>query len=152
VNHQAEATIYTSNGHRNGNGRVSQVNGVSNSAARAVTFTVNGRKHPLNLAEVALMGPAELAILAADLRKAGWPAWLVQLVTEANPGYRSTAFHLTKWQRQLIDDGRATLSQFHNAGRKRDREVEDFLKRPGIAARVLAALDRMTAPMSVPAE
>jgi hypothetical protein len=131
----------------NGNGGGGN-GGNRNGAARSVTVTINGRV--VDLGAIAQMTPAELALLAADLRRARWPAWLVQLLTEANPGYASTAFHLTKWQRQLIDDGQATLSQFHNA-RKRDREIENFLKRPGVVARVLAVLNRMTAPL-VPAE
>ena len=97
------------------------------------------------------MTPSELALLAADLRKAGLPAWLVKLLTEANSGYASTARNLSGWQRKLIEDGKATLSQFHNA-KRHDREVEAFLKRPGAVARVLTMLDRMTAPTSVPAE
>jgi hypothetical protein len=141
------AVYSKSDGHFNGSGR----NGQTGSAARAVTFTVNGHKHSLNLAAIALMGPAELTLLAADRRKVGWPTWLVQLVTEANPGYASTAFHLAKWQRQLIDDSRATLSHFHNA-RRRDPEIRTFVKRVG-AARVQATLNRMTvAPMLVAAE
>jgi hypothetical protein len=107
------------------------------------------------IAAIAEMKPAVKAILAADSRKAGVPAWLVQLLTKASPAYTSTAFHLTNEQRQRIDRGEATLASYHNAKKtatKLDREIEDFVarkarKRPEHALAVLERmLDRMTAP------
>jgi hypothetical protein len=141
--------LYTKSS-RNGNGHVGQANGAGtgNGTARSVPITINGRD--VDLCALAQMTPSELAILAADLRKAGWPAWLVQLVTGANPGLTSTARHLTDQQRLLVDLRLKSLSYFHNL-KKADREIDAFIERKG-ADRVMAALDRMTAPTLMAAE
>jgi len=93
---------------------------------------------------IAQMTPAARALLAADLVKCGLSVRQALALTGASPGYTSTAFHLSAEQRALVDCGKATLSQYHNA-RKADREIEALIRREG-GGRVLAVLDRMTAP------
>jgi hypothetical protein len=140
--------LYTKTGSSiNGDGRAGQANGPSNGAARSVKFTVNGRV--LYSDAIEQMTPAERALLAADLQKNGWSARQAQLLTGASPSYVHTAYYLTDQQRQLIDRGYASLSEFHNA-RKLDLEIEAFIRRRG-ADRVMAALDRMTEPTPVAA-
>ena len=146
-------TLGVSNGRHNGNGQAGQSNG----AVLSVKIVVNG--HILDLATIAQMKPAARAILSADLRKAGLPAWKAQLLTGGpSPGYVSTASHLTEQQRESIDRGERSLSDFHNA-KKLDREIEAYIRRKTRKepSRVLMVLDRiidhMTAPTKVmPAE
>jgi hypothetical protein len=139
------ATLHPTSGGGNENGHA---NGHSNGGAPPVVVTINGRG--IDIAAIALMGPDELAVTAADLRRSGWPARVVQLLLKSNPGYTSTARRLTVKERETIDRGEATLSDFHNAPRKLDREIRNFLKRPGVANRVLRVIDHLTAPTIAP--
>jgi hypothetical protein len=147
------ATMPISEERHNGNG----VNG--NGTARSVTITVNGRV--LDLSAIALMGPEELAVTAADLRRGGWSARAVQTLLRPNPAYTSTARHLTGAERQQVDDGTKSLSFFHNRKRnakRLDREIEAFVARKarkdpaGVAEVLFRLVDHLTAPASVPAE
>jgi hypothetical protein len=89
------------------------------------------------------------ALLAVDLRTCLIKLTIGQLcqLTGASTGYVATAARLTAAERSLIRAGAKRLSEFHNSSRSAppDQIIDRMIQRFG-AERVLAALDRATAP------
>jgi hypothetical protein len=144
---QLQTALYAvPRGFHKGNGQTSHVGGTSNgAAARSATVTIHG--FTVDFGALASMTKSEVALVNADARRAGWPARLTQAVIGGNPGLVSTARHLSPGERELITRGEKTLSDYHGSKKKKlDREIKNFLKRPGVADAVLRVIDHLTTP------